>query len=990
MNTFDVLSKETAILGNWFLEASAGTGKTFTIEHLVIRLLLEGNFSLDEILVVTFTRAATRELKTRIFSKLEMVLKSKEAFPYLKDVINLEKIQEALLIFDQAQIFTIHGFCQKMLQEYAFEAGLGLKAEPWSPEEERKEALSFFRKVIKDYAQSQKLLLLKRYRNDVDALIGMVLKGKPSLPLTCFENTLEKFNALLQNMPHFSLGDIFEEERVHYKKMTDLEFSSQARFLEAFLLKKSASWEELNELILQKPYFLEGLESSNLKVKSVGHVLHEHLEHLRVFLFPFIQEISNPQLVLKDIISKWRKEKKELSLLKDKMSPDDILERMEESLEHAGFVQHVRRKYQAVIVDEFQDTDPIQWKIFDQLFLEGGMKAIYLVGDPKQSIYAFRQADIYTFLKASEKFSLKAYLETNYRSEQGLIQILNRLFCKTPWIDLPSLGQTLPVSPVKAGRTGEGDLHFFVLEARCGREKKWPSSELENDYFFPFIVQEIHKIYGSLQIVILVKDRFQAHRIHAFLQKWNFPSSIQRGESLADSLALLSFEELAKALSTQDLSLIKKTLLGPLFGWTEEDLTQENVFRARETFASLFNLFQEKGFGAFWGEFLETRWRDVTTLEYLVSLPDLTLYHDLQEIVEKVILEKDPGRLEAVLRELKTSEVTDRILGQSSGIQIMTTHASKGLEFDVVFALGLISRNTTSESSEEEHKELDAEKMRQLYVAMTRAKQKLYVPLLIDLDQRPIPTGEASPMELFWNRVNPSLEEYSHTMLNEAIFSLSPYHSSKEVTLFPPLPLSSPIPSEFVLSFSSLSQKSGGHKNVPSNILPPGAETGIILHRIFERVLPLPSQMKTIIAEEIAGTLLEVWAKEISEIVEKTLSLPFTTFSLNDVAKDKLQQEMEFLFSTKKGLMKGYIDLWFEKDGKYYIVDWKTNYLESYDLPSLEQAMHEGDYFFQASIYTQALQKYLARFDVGSFEECFGGVFYIFVRAPACFHFFPQ
>lgn len=143
MSAFDVLSKETSILGNWFLQASAGTGKTFTIEHLVIRLLLEGDCRLDQILVVTFTRAAARELKTRIRAKLEKVIEEKEAFPYLNDVFNLEKIEEALLVFDQAQIFTIHGFCQKMLQEYAFEAGLGFNTEPWTPQEEEKEALSF-------------------------------------------------------------------------------------------------------------------------------------------------------------------------------------------------------------------------------------------------------------------------------------------------------------------------------------------------------------------------------------------------------------------------------------------------------------------------------------------------------------------------------------------------------------------------------------------------------------------------------------------------------------------------------------------------------------------------------------------------------------------------------------------------------------------------------------------------------------------------------
>ena len=992
MNTFDILSQETSILGNWFLQASAGTGKTFTIEHLFVRLILESDLPLDQILVVTFTRAAARELKMRIRLNLEKVLQEPQAFPYLKNCVSKDKIQEALLAFDQAQIFTIHGFCQKMLQEYAFEAGIGLKTEPWTLEEERREALSFFRKAMAKYSHSQRNILLKKFRNDIGSLIKNLLKETLSLKiLESFEVSLQKVNGLFQTMPYFPLAHIFEQEVIHYKKMTDPQFLLQARFLDEYLLKKSCSLEELDQLLLQKPYFLEGLEESNLKVKSIGHSLDQNLSYLRKHLLPIIQEISDPALILKDLASYWKKEKQQLSLMKDKISPDEILEKMEESLACPSFLKQVRKKYQAVIVDEFQDTDQIQWNIFDQLFLSVNMKAIYLVGDPKQSIYAFRQADIYTFLGASKKFPFHAHLGTNYRSEPGLLHMLNKLFCPTPWIDLPAWGETLPVLPVKAGKQGEGELHFFVAEGKLGREKRWPSSELEREYFFPFIVQEIQKVSGTCSIAILVKDRFQALRIHTFLQKWNCVSSIQRGASLGESLALSALQELTSALVKQDLSLIKKTLLGPLIGWTEADLTEDNIFFAREQFSKLGSLFKERGFGAFWGEFLDTKWPLSTILERLVSLPDLNLYHDLQEIVQKAIMEKDSERICSFLEELKTSEVTDRILGEPTGIQIMTTHASKGLEFDVVFALGLVSRTMARDSSEGELKELDAEKMRQLYVALTRAKQKLYAPLAIDLDQKPVALGEASPMELFWDRVKPILDEYPHTLLNQTSFSLSSYHSSKTTILHPPLPCPSLPPAEFILSFSSLAKPSS-HTPISFSptALPSGAETGIILHRIFEKVLPAQERLESIITEEVAGTLLEPWIKEITALVEKTLTLPLTTFSLKDIALAKMQPEMEFLFSTKTGLMKGYIDLWFEKDGKYFIVDWKTNLLEAYDLPHLEQAMNEGDYFLQAAIYTSALKKYIAMFDPRPFNEWFGGVCYLFVRGPACFHFYPE
>ncbi|NRA89941.1 MAG: UvrD-helicase domain-containing protein, partial [Simkaniaceae bacterium] len=113
MTRFNVLDPKTPLLGHHFLEASAGTGKTFAIEHIVARLIEEEDFEIDEILVVTFTRAATRELKMRIGETLKGKPPS-------------FKIQKALALIDSCEVYTIHGFCHRMLKEYAFEAGLAV------------------------------------------------------------------------------------------------------------------------------------------------------------------------------------------------------------------------------------------------------------------------------------------------------------------------------------------------------------------------------------------------------------------------------------------------------------------------------------------------------------------------------------------------------------------------------------------------------------------------------------------------------------------------------------------------------------------------------------------------------------------------------------------------------------------------------------------------------------------------------------------------
>ena len=129
MQKFDCLSIDCPLLGAHILEASAGTGKTFSIEHVFVRLLLEKKgIELEEILAVTFTRAAARELKGRIRNNIEKAISFLQnglsPWDYLKAVDHPERAIRILLdaqaVFDRCQIFTIHGFCYRMLKEFAF------------------------------------------------------------------------------------------------------------------------------------------------------------------------------------------------------------------------------------------------------------------------------------------------------------------------------------------------------------------------------------------------------------------------------------------------------------------------------------------------------------------------------------------------------------------------------------------------------------------------------------------------------------------------------------------------------------------------------------------------------------------------------------------------------------------------------------------------------------------------------------------------------
>ncbi len=141
MNTFNVLDRAVSVHKHYLLEASAGTGKTFSIENIVTRLLVEGKpITIDQILVVTFTRAAASDLRTRIRSHIDRTVgflssPGQECPDYVRSWIDAgdgvitkakKRLERALFGFDQAPIFTIHGFCAKMLRRYALEGKMGL------------------------------------------------------------------------------------------------------------------------------------------------------------------------------------------------------------------------------------------------------------------------------------------------------------------------------------------------------------------------------------------------------------------------------------------------------------------------------------------------------------------------------------------------------------------------------------------------------------------------------------------------------------------------------------------------------------------------------------------------------------------------------------------------------------------------------------------------------------------------------------------------
>lgn len=1102
MASFDVLAREFDVSGGLFLEASAGTGKTFVIEHLVLRLLLEGAspLSIDEILVVTFTRAATRELKVRIRSNIERAKGALDAgysdWDYLQAIIdqggeNLyisqSRLEEALVRFDEAAIYTIHGFCHKVLTEGAFEANVGFQLnEP----ESRKHVplmhetlLDSLRTQLKppSFSSHQILHLLNRSKGDPSRLaidvLHIIEKDKQIPSSKTFSELLEAFNQKIESFHAVATRFLADLDALVpcYKLMTRKDFPSQMRTLAAILDKGGAEPWEFDSLLKGGVFFLEKMTPSNQKVRAKipePETLNypDLIAKLYEEVLPIIQKGKDPKLLLLRLAQASKKRWKTYYAQHEHLPPDDLLKKTEEALSEPSFLSRIQERYRAVIIDEFQDTDPIQFSIVETLCKDEGPSA-YLVGDPKQSIYGFRRADVYTYLQASSLLPTERHfvLGTNFRSDPALIHTLNTLFSHSKkWMPLPAKNETLTYQEVKAPLEKDdkrledktGAVHFLLSSAEKGREKSWPTKKMEQELFFPYLCQEIKHLKEEEkiplnQIAVLVKDRFQAERVKAALKRCAIHSVLKRKETAEQSSARLPLIELLEGcLNPDDSSSLKRALASPILGWIPTELQdRRKVFATKPLFYALGVEWNRRGIGALYHKLMQSKIEGKRVIELLLERKDQALFSSLQQFLHMLISKEQeeswlPLELLDFLKNLTLSNIQEVSLPPShagEGVQIMTLHMSKGLEFDIVFGIGLASRHIHLEEFvvaddhliptsdiEEAHLERDAEKLRQLYVALTRAKRRVYIPVPFELKESGVQKGTASPLELFcaqllteegessietlYENYLPLSKETMTTLFSqlqtscsltfETLESISPSAGSLSPASVPhpllPSPISFSTTLQPLFSFSSLTKKQERLSEplaLPdshtSHGLPPGAETGVILHHIFEQIFarhlfaPFDAEaIKTLIEEDIHDSPLERWQEVIFEMVKETLHLPLPAkdgpFSLVDLKRDEVLQEIEFVYPSGDGYIKGFIDLAFEREGKYYILDWKSNFLgpeeASYSQEAMEQCMKEHDYFLQASIYAEGLKRYLAHFDSRLIEECFGGAFYLFLR----------
>jgi exodeoxyribonuclease V beta subunit len=456
------------------IEASAGTGKTYTLAMLVLRFIVEKNLPLEKILVVTFTKAATEELRERVRLRLfeaKQALKSENSplFDWLNSlpIENSEiehRLQIALLSIDQASIFTIHSFCQKVLREHALESGQLFNAQLTDDLVQITQSCAddFWRKQIYLRSASDAAILTIDYQTP-DALLESV--NKIGHHVKIYPTESKNLDALLQKLNLVKIAaceefnrcrEKFERVLDHFNKGADEKFLAMSKWLN----NETAQIDKNTLEFLTTDGILNALNKKKVSAKNQPIFFAELDLNLEIF-DQLARLFSECSLMLRwHLLDTLRREIDQRLLQRNALTFDHLIIRLDEALRGENkseqLVSQLRERFSVALIDEFQDTDSSQWFIFKTLFAAQS-QFLYLIGDPKQAIYKFRGADIYSYLDAKRSANAAFTLAQNWRSHPLLVQAVNRLFAR----DNAFLIAELEFNAVEAANTPEnGEIYF--------------------------------------------------------------------------------------------------------------------------------------------------------------------------------------------------------------------------------------------------------------------------------------------------------------------------------------------------------------------------------------------------------------------------------------------------------------------------------------------------------------------------------------------------
>ncbi|HID9134226.1 TPA: exodeoxyribonuclease V subunit beta, partial [Klebsiella variicola] len=793
--------------GERLIEASAGTGKTFTIAALYLRLLLglggesaySRAISVEELLVVTFTEAATEELRGRIRSNIHELriacLRGESDNPLysalLAEIDDKDDAAKTLLLaerqMDEAAVFTIHGFCQRMLSLNAFESGMLFEQQLIEDESRlRYQACAdFWRRHCYPLTRDIAAVIHDVWKGPRDLLksLDRWLQGEaPQLksPPAPDETLAERHQQIIGRID--SLKQQWREQVGEIEGVLEnsgLDRRKYNRGNQGKWLEKVNAWAQEETLSYQLPDALEKFAQSFLleRTKAGGeppvHPLFSAVESLLASSLTLTDLVLARAMVeIRDAVAREKRRRGELGF-------DDMLSRLDEALRGDSgetLASAIRQRFPVAMIDEFQDTDPQQYRIFRRIWRRQPETALLLIGDPKQAIYAFRGADIFTYMKARGDVTAHYTLDTNWRSSPGMVSSVNRLFSLS---DNPFMFREIPFLPVKAAAKNQG-LRFTVDAADVPAMNVWlmPGDTVGSGDYQTFMAQlcatqirdwlsagqqgrallwrgETSRPVQASDITVLVRNRLEAAQVREALQTLGIPSVyLSNRDSVFETLEAQELLWLLQAvLAPERENTLRSALATSMFGLTALDIENLNQDEQAwdalvEEFSDYRQIWRQRGVMPMLRALMTARHIAENLLATRGGERRLTDILHISELLQEAAsqLESEHALVRWLAQHIAEPDSNAasqqmRLESDKHLVQIVTIHKSKGLEYPLVW-LPFIARFRKQDQAFYHDREtfaavLDlgqdeaslelaeaerlAEDLRLLYVALTRA-----------------------------------------------------------------------------------------------------------------------------------------------------------------------------------------------------------------------------------------------------------------------------
>jgi exodeoxyribonuclease V beta subunit len=1086
------------------VEASAGTGKTYFLEHRVVDLLLRTPATIDQILLVTFTDKATAELRARIRAKLaELATATESDAPggaphWVIDDAARRKLRDAVAGFDRAAIHTIHGFCQRLLVEDAF-SGRRLFDQTQVPDDAAfaeafhvtlREQLAVepdLRTVLAAYLETGGTVARLR-----EILLACARRGAPVAPAldpVRLVAAADRLVAAVAALPPRSgspttfieaaLGTVRGQTKTAMAKRLLLlrdALAGAAGADRAIAIAGALSDKEATEAL----DYLDGKLDQVTAPIGGGAALRDAARELAAAHVPILAIAAArflPRVLERVQTAKSRR---------GQFDFQDMLRLVWEILDGERgpeLAARLRKRHPWAMIDEFQDTDELQWRIFGRVWAEGESTHLTIVGDPKQAIYSFRGADVHTYLAARRELeargALTMALDENWRSSPDLVAAVNALIDGTHGKYFT--GGIRYEHPVRAAnpavKSCDGaPVHVFQIAQAPGKTKGLDSPAI-TDAISQAFADEIHRLLGPgaalrpADIHVLTRSGAHSDAVARALRARGVPCALYQREHLFECDEALELADLLAAIADpRDRSARLRAWTTSFFAVPLAQL--ETLTEVPDGHPLLALLHDWRGLGlrkdwdALFHRILEdTRWiertliagggeRAVTNVLHLFEL----LHDDLARSPAE--LHELEARMRAWIRTGQIDRPDDvdiqRLETEKQAVQIMTIHRAKGLEAPVVFVCGghwqVGDKDETrtyhdddgrrwmhvgrAYGAAEQRIDRDAveENQRLMYVAITRAKVKLYVTVFEDFN-----LSAMAPIAPLHDRLVSALAARATDPESARLFSSSRVIAG---SLAPPPPVEEaadlagwtppPPPAEaadpgweairrerggrIVTSYSKLKHAAArasdrddarGEEHSSSVALdaaelPAGSESGLFLHEVLEHV-PLASaredgEWQSWAARPDVAPVIALAARRhgIAEphrragarIVHRTLTHPIAVAgeTLGTLAAaPRIAREVEFTYPLalpggREAFARGYVDLLVGWDERLWVVDYKSDAIAAATAAAARPHV-ERHYAQQSRLYAVAAARLLGLSGEDDCRRRLGGVLYWFLRS---------